>query len=294
MSNKTAFFTRIASHKHPMQLSDLQVNRRFNVPEALPALTNVLSTAGSGAPELRRRPTAGDGGTAGTSPEVTHTVALTHAALGNFTLLSVGHGVDDYSFQVPSNLRYAGCTLITVPPSSTSATITALEQPDPGHTGNGQIRARWTCPPGGQIRYRLRAYAEPIPDPVQAPETQSAEEIHIVNQQSVQRLQSALQSQRAVRVIFSGPEAAALNASGAFGNNTPWGGGVSYAAVETSVLIVGILAAAGVSALGIAAVTAIIIYGIQQGYTLDVTYEGGTFWPPQAPKMIFDLVPPSS
>jgi hypothetical protein len=217
------------------------------------------------------------------------TVLPSQIPISAVRLLRIGSGSDNHAITVPSGSQYAGSSVITLPPSTAGATASIENQPSNDFTGSGNITVKWYCPPGGQIRYRVRAYSE-------SAATQQPEEIYITNIESVERLRSLILSRQHIVVYITGSDAEKINASGAFG--TPQVSGISFIAVADDALILLILLAAGLGALAITAISVILITGMALGYTItDVKFSTGGIdlgkGEVTLPYFSFDLVPPA-
>ena len=205
---------------------------------------------------------------------------------------------DSHAITIPNNQEYVHSIAISVPPSSEGATVQVTSQPASGATGNGTIKVQWFCPPGGEIRYRIRAYATAQQSPASgASSTPTYEEVHVVNNESVERLRSLLNARRHVKVVFSGDDAVKIQGTPIPHMMSGVTGMEIVAIIGAAAVIVGILAAATVSVIAIAAITEIVLKAIEKNYHCDVEFEtggwstSGTF---TLPKMVFTLTPQPS
>jgi hypothetical protein len=183
-------------------------------------------------------------------------------------------GTDSFTITIPDNHAYRLAIVVTLPPSSAGATAVIESQPARGATGQQEIKVRWSCPPLGEVRYRVRAYATSTASPADSPAVNTGpefEELYIVDHASVERLVSLMTGKEHIRAIFRGPDVGRLLDTGLFGQARfpPQGVAMALTGAETVVVIM-ILSGAGVAAYVMSALTAIVITGLALGYRVDI------------------------
>lgn len=183
-------------------------------------------------------------------------------------------GTDTFTVDIPANHRYRLAVVVTLPPSANGATAMIESQPARGATGRQEIKVRWSCPPLREVRYRIKAYASSSvsagDSATPEPETEF-EELHIVNHGSVERLVSLMNGREHIRVVFTGPDVERLLETGLFGQThfPPTNAAFVLTGAET-VIVIMILAGAGVAAWVMAALTAVMLTGMAIGYRIDI------------------------
>lgn len=210
-------------------------------------------------------------------------------------------GEDNFQVDVQTTRGFDMAIPIRVPTSTAGAACTLGTVPNRGVTGNIVVTVKWSCPVGGVLQYKLRIYGrnDPVPSSPSGANGSAPtphEVIRLIDTQSIERLTAALQSMKRVTFIIEGADALklfpVLPEGGTFAipgtTSMVVGGGIG----ETA-LILAILAAAGVGALAIAAMTVIVVTGIALGYRIEWDMDVGSLMPFRLPKLVFELVPPS-
>lgn len=189
-----------------------------------------------------------------------------------------------FNIVLPQGKKYDGAIAITLPHSSEGCITEIKQQANIGSTGNLQIIVSYTIPPGGTIYFRLRAYCQSLTPAQQHNNDKTGVEVlHLINNQSVERLSSLMNNKKRVALLISGADALKLISTGLFSQGK-WnfamgarGPTVSINPTWELVVIVGILASAAVGAIAIAALTAIVILGIIHGYHINIKeFEAGS------------------
>lgn len=126
--SRTPIFSQIFTFQHPQQIARLDPRAFLTKPENGPLIR----------PEFER-------------------------FLGTYPTAHVGAQI--VNLNPASGLSYDGSSVITLPPSSVGAGVSIVDQPTIGSNGNQKLTVNYTIPPGGEIRFRVRAYAQPTADP---------------------------------------------------------------------------------------------------------------------------------
>lgn len=195
--------------------------------------------------------------------------------LGQYPRAEVGQKT--YNFDVPAGLTYDGATAITLPPSSAGGHVSVLKQPSIGATGSQALTLQYTMPPGGVVRFRVRAYGQPIVDPSAGNTTPSYEVLYAKDLQSVERLASLMQSKKRIILAIQGDDALKLHSTGLF-NGEEWKlkqGPFGMPVIQINptwewVAILGILAGAAVALSVVILLDRMIQEGYKYGYRIEV------------------------
>lgn len=255
----TAFFTKFVEHKHskPSPLANIRISDRVNV--ANPATTRLMP---------------------GTFALSTAELTQVRQAL---TLPLVG--TDDHAFTVPADSVYGGASVVCVPPTTAGSLAWIDQQPKNGATGNRSLRVRYSIPPGGILRYRVRAYGTAIPapatTPTPAPTPPSYEVLYCRDADSLDRLSSLMASKKRILFCFDGLDGSKLISTGLF-NPGEWKlsagpGGLPVVTINPAwevVAIIAIIAVMVVSVVVILAIQQIVLKGYEYGYRIYIEQYG--------------------
>lgn len=255
----TAFFTKFIEHKHskPSPLANIRVSDRVSAlnpatTRPMPA-TFSLSTA-----EL---------------VQVRQALALPLV------------DTDDHAFTVPPDLVYGGASVVSVPPTTAGSLAWIDQQPKNGTTGSHKLTVRYSIPPGGTLRYRVRAYGTakpaPAPGPTPAPVSPSYEVLYCRDADSLDRLASLMASKKRILFCFDGMDGAKLLSTGLF-NPGEWKlsagpGGLPLVTINPAwevVAIIAIIAVMVVSVVVILAIQQIVLKGYEYGYRIYIEQYG--------------------
>ena len=210
------------------------------------------------------------------------------------------------TISIPSNEKYDGAMVITLPQASKGCFVEIVEQPAMGATGNIQLKIAYTIPPGGIIYFKLKAYSKKVSTNTNTDSNADSniEILHLINLQSVERVASLMHSKKRIALLISGSDALQLLATGLFNPGTwrlgksPLGFTVSINPTWELVAIVGILAAAAVSTVAIVALTTIVTLGVLNNYRINIAeFEtgsvtvGGEIIEISFPTLVLDLQP---
>ncbi len=212
-----------------------------------------------------------------------------------------------FNFTIPQGLKYDGATVITLPPTSGGAIVSLENQPSNGVIGNQSLTVKYSIPPGGTIRYRVRTYGRPIVNPSVGNEQPDYELLYASDFQSVERLASLMQSKQRIVLAIQGDEALNLVETGLFkpGEWKLRQNNFGLPVVEMNpawelVVIVGILATAAIALAVIILIQTMVSEGIKNGYRIvvkEVTLGDlnvfGTTITFSLPTLGFELIPPS-
>lgn len=189
--------------------------------------------------------------------------------------------IQDFAVSIPAGLQYDGASAITLPPrNSRASAVEIVKQPDIGSVGNQRLSVRYTIPPGGAIRFRVRAYGKPIPPLARGRGPQPEPEVeilHVTDMESVERLTSLMESKQHIAVLFEGDDATRLFGTGLFnaGEWTISRGPFGLPQIEINptwgfVVMFGILAGALVSVVALLVLQRIVVLAITLGYRVEV------------------------
>lgn len=182
----------------------------------------------------------------------------------------------DFKFDVPNNLVYDGSSVVSLVGSSPGSAVEILNQSANGTTDEARVKVRTTVLPGGHLRYRIRGYGKVAPSPAVGNSEEDFEILRIVDFQSTERLRSLMQSGKRIALLIEHPDAEKLVQTGIFNPGSwqlstgPMGPRITINPTWEWVVIVGILAAAGVAIVFILALEAMILLGILHGYRINI------------------------
>lgn len=186
-------------------------------------------------------------------------------------------GTQTFNLTVPTGREYDGATVITLPPTTDGALVSIDSQPSIGSRGNQSLSLKYTIPPGGQVRYRVRAYAQPTADPGAGNTEPEYEVLYVRDMESVQRLTSLMQSKKRVILLVQGDDAVKLVGTGLFSpgmwklKTGPFG--IPQVEINPTwewVAIAAIIAAAAVAIVVLLVLETMVIMGILYGYRVEV------------------------
>lgn len=255
----SAFFTKFVEHKHskPSPLANIRISDRVSASN--PATTRPMPA----------------------------TFALSTAELVQvrqaLTLPLVD--VDDHAFTIPADLVYGGASVVSVPPTTAGSLAWIDRQPKNGATGDRKLTVRYSIPPGGTLRYRVRAYGTakpaPAPGPTPAPTSPSYEVLYCRDADSLDRLASLMASKKHILFCFDGLDGAKLISTGLF-NPGEWKlsagpGGLPVITINPAweiVAIIAIIAVMVVSVVTILAIQHIVLKGYEYGYRIHIEQYG--------------------
>ena len=279
----TAFFTKFVEHKHskPSPLANIRISDRVIAPN--PATTRLMPNTFS-----------------------LSTTELTQVRQA-LTLPLVG--TDDHAFSVPADMVYGGASVVSVPPTTAGSLAWIDQQPKNGATGSHKLTVRYSIPPGGTLRYRVRAYgtAKPAPTPAPAPVPPSYEVLYCRDADSLDRLASLMASKKHILFCFDGLDGAKLISTGLF-NPGEWKlsagpGGLPIITINPAweiVAIIAIIAVMVVSVVTILAIQHIVLKGYEYGYRIHIEQYGSEVtigdWSVQfsMPTLVLRLDPPAA